>query len=172
MAFFQEPPTLPNPFRGDRVLRSYLDRALPPDVRAAVLPELEAMGEIAGGPLQALSIADRKSEPVHTPFDPWGRRVDRIELTPLWKEAATVAAERGLVATAYERKHGEHSRIHQFALVYLFDPSTGVYTLPAGDDRRRGEDALDATRTPPSSSARSRASPAATRRRRGRAASG
>lgn len=130
MAFFQEPPTLPNPFRGDRVLRSYLDRALPPDVRAAVLPELEAMGEIAGGPLQALSIADRKSEPVHTPFNPWGRRVNHIELTPLWKEAATVAAERGVVATAYERKHGEHSRIHQFALAYLFNPSTGVYSCP------------------------------------------
>ena len=27
-------------------------------------------------------------------------------------------------------RHGEHSRIHQFALAYLFDGSTEVYTCP------------------------------------------
>src|SRR5690606_26182392 len=47
-----------------------------------------------------------------------------------WKEYAKVAAERGVVATAYERKHGAHSRLHQFALTYLFAPSTQVYTCP------------------------------------------
>ena len=63
-------------------------------------------------------------------WDAWGNRVDRIEVTPLWEEAARVAAEQGVVATAYERKHGELSRIHQFALVYLFDASTDVYSCP------------------------------------------
>jgi len=130
MAFFQEPPSLPDPFRADRVLQSYLDRVLPADVKAAVIPELEEMGELAGGPLHALAMADRDSLPVHTPFDAWGKRVDHIELTATWKEAAKVAAERGVVATAYERKHGPYSRIHQFALAYLFNPSTHVYSCP------------------------------------------
>ncbi len=35
-----------------------------------------------------------------------------------------------MVATAYERAHGEYSRLHQFALVYLFASSTKVYTCP------------------------------------------
>ena len=42
----------------------------------------------------------------------------------------TIAAEEGLVATAYERKSGALSRAHQFALVYLLNATTGVYSCP------------------------------------------
>src|SRR6185295_4361001 len=41
-----------------------------------------------------------------------------------------IAAEEGLVATAYERKHGALSRVHQFALAYLFTASTDIYSCP------------------------------------------
>jgi alkylation response protein AidB-like acyl-CoA dehydrogenase len=41
-----------------------------------------------------------------------------------------VAAERGLVAIGYERSHGRFSRVHQFALVHLFHPSSQFYTCP------------------------------------------
>ncbi|AKU90810.1 acyl-CoA dehydrogenase family protein [Vulgatibacter incomptus] len=130
MAFFQTPPELGNQFLDDWVLRTYLERTLPAEVRAEIEPELLEMGELAGGDLFRLSLADRLSEPRLVQWDPWGNRIDRIELTPLWKRAARIAAERGLVATAYERRHGEWSRIHQQALVYLFEPSTEVYTCP------------------------------------------
>ena len=130
MAFFQTEPTIGNQFTTDRVLRSYLERVLPEDVRRELEPSLEAMGELAAGPLLALAVTGRLDEPKLVQWDAWGRRVDRIEPTPLWKEAARVAATHGVVATAYERKHGELSRIHQFALAYLFDASTGVYTCP------------------------------------------
>jgi alkylation response protein AidB-like acyl-CoA dehydrogenase len=130
MSFFQAPPALANQYAGDRALRSYLARALPPDVLRAIEPELEAMGELAAGRLFALQQRDRGDEPRLVQWDPWGHRVDTIELTPLWREAARVATEHGVVATAYERRNGEHSRVHQFALVYLFDASTEVYTCP------------------------------------------
>jgi hypothetical protein len=87
------------------------------------------MGE-PGGELYRLQLADRENEPVLAQWDAWGNRVDRVEVTPLWREAERIAAERGLVATAYERKHGLHSRLHQFALVYLFTPSTDIYSWP------------------------------------------
>jgi acyl-CoA dehydrogenase len=48
----------------------------------------------------------------------------------LWKRAAQIAATSGVVALAYERAHGRYSRIHQFAAVYLFHPSTDVYSCP------------------------------------------
>lgn len=128
--FFQTPPALGNQFREDRVLSSYLARVLPPEVRNAIEPSLDAMGELAGGRLYELQLADRLNEPSLVQWDAWGRRVDRIEVSPLWKEAARIAAEHGVVATAYERAHGELSRVHQFALAYLFDPSTDVYTCP------------------------------------------
>src|SRR5206468_2290836 len=89
-----------------------------------------AMGELAGGLLYQMQQNDRRSEPNLVQWDAWGRRIDHIELSVLWNRAAEIAAEFGLVATAYERAHGEYSRVHQFALVYLFDPSSDVYTCP------------------------------------------
>jgi len=130
MAFFQEPPTLGNLYTSDRALRSYLARALPADVMRAVEPELAEMGELSGGFFWELDRRYRGTEPRLVQWDPWGNRIDAIEITPVWEAAARVAAEKGVVATAYERKHGELSRIHQYALAYLFDGSTEVYTCP------------------------------------------
>lgn len=130
MAFFQTPPSIGNQFDDDRVLRSYLARVLPDEVRRDVTPALAELGALAGGELHALQLADRLNEPVLTPWDPWGNRVDHIEVTAVWKRAAVLAAEYGLVATAYERRHGALSRVDQFARVYLFNPSTDVYSCP------------------------------------------
>lgn len=130
MPFFQPPPLLGNVYAADRALVSYLRRALPPDVHRSVEPELAEMGEMAAGRLWVLQQHHRGSEPKLTSWDAWGRRIDRIEITPVWEEAARVAAERGVVATAYERRHGAYSRIHQFALAYLFHASTEMYACP------------------------------------------
>ncbi len=128
--FLQEPPRLGNQFRDDRVLREFLGRVLPAEVRRDVEPELDDLGELAGGRLYELQLADRESEPVLTRYDAWGRRVDRITVTAVWREAERLAAERGLVATAYERRHGRFSRLHQFALAHLFTPATDIYSCP------------------------------------------
>lgn len=128
--FVQVPPQLGNQFAADRVLRSYLSRTLPPDVLLEVEPALNRMGELAGGELYQLQLSDRASEPVHMPWDAWGNRIDRIDVSPLWQKAQGIAAEHGLVATAYERRQGEFSRVVQFALVYLFTPSADIYSCP------------------------------------------
>lgn len=130
LPFTQAAPSLGNQYAADRVLRSYLARALPAPMRAQIEGELQALGELAGGELYRFQLADRLNEPVHTPWDAWGNRVDRIEVSPLWKRAEALAAQMGLVAIAYERRHGRHSRIHQFALVHLFTPATDVYSCP------------------------------------------
>jgi alkylation response protein AidB-like acyl-CoA dehydrogenase len=130
MPFFQTPPSLGNQFTTDRVLRSYLDRQLPADMRREIEPEMSDLGERAGGDLYASMLAGHADEPKLVQWDAWGRRVDHIEVVPHWREMAKIAAEKGIVATAYERKHGEHSRIHQFALTYLFEGSSGVYSCP------------------------------------------
>jgi acyl-CoA dehydrogenase len=130
MPFRQEPPRLGNQYEDDRALRSCLKRMLPREVLREVEPALAEMGELAGGELYRLQLEDRLNEPRLTQWDAWGERVDRIEVSPLWRVAERVAAERGLVATAYERKHGAHSRTHQLALAYLFAPSTDIYSCP------------------------------------------
>jgi acyl-CoA dehydrogenase len=128
--FNQPAPQLDNQYTSDRVLRSYLARVLPAGMLAAIERELVELGEMAGGELYQLQIADRLNEPVHTPWDAWGNRIDRVEVSPLWKKAERLASERGLIATAYERRNGRHSRIHQFALVHLFTPATDLYSCP------------------------------------------
>lgn len=130
MPFNQPPPTLGNQYADDRVLRSYLKRVLPVDMLRAIEPSLLEMGRLAGDDLYRMQMADRLNEPRLTQWDAWGNRIDHIELTPLWREAERIAAEHGLVATAYERWHGQFSRIHQCALAYLFTPSTDIYSCP------------------------------------------
>jgi alkylation response protein AidB-like acyl-CoA dehydrogenase len=130
MSFIQPPPDLGNQYTTDRALRSYLARVLHADVLAEIEPGLIAMGELAGGALYRFQLADRDNEPVLTQWDAWGNRVDRVEVSPLWREAERIAAEQGLVATAYERRHGAYSRVHQFALAYLFTASTDLYSCP------------------------------------------
>ena len=128
--FLQSPPALGNQYRDDRVLSSALRRLLPPDVLAEIEPELDRMGELAGGELYRLQLDDRENEPRLVQWSAWGERVDRVEVTPLWRRAERLAAESGLVAIPYEARHGRFSRLHQLALVHLFHPSTDVYTCP------------------------------------------
>lgn len=130
MNFNQTPPALGNQYDDDRVLTAYLARTLPPTIQRAIEPELRSMGRLAGGELYQQQLADRLNEPVLTTWDAWGERVDRIEVTPLWRVAERLAAEYGLVAAGYEPTFGRFARLHQFALVYLFTPSTDIYSCP------------------------------------------
>jgi alkylation response protein AidB-like acyl-CoA dehydrogenase len=130
MAFFQTPPDLGNTFDDDRMLKSFLARKVPGDARAAIENDLREAGAISGGPLHRRALEEGRDEPKLVPWDAWGHRVDRIEVSNLWKDAQRIAAERGVVASAYEQKYGEYSRILQFSLVYILEPSWHVYSCP------------------------------------------
>jgi acyl-CoA dehydrogenase len=130
MAFFQDPPRLGNQYDDDPMLPDFLARTLAPDVLAAVGPELRELGELSGGHWYRYQLADRDNEPVLTQWDPWGQRIDRIDVSPLWRDAAVLAAERGLVAAGYEARFGAAARLHQFALVHTIAASLDVYTCP------------------------------------------
>ncbi len=128
--FVQAAPQLGNQYRDDPLLAGWLRRTLPSGVRGRLEPELEELGATAGGELYRLQLADLHNEPRLRQWDAWGRRIDAIEVTPLWLEAERLALRHGLVATAYERRNDRHARIEQFAKVYLFHPSSDVYTCP------------------------------------------
>ncbi len=128
--FIQSPPQLGNQYHDDVFLQRYLQRVLPPVLVRDIEPQLHVMGELAGGSLYVQQLGERLQEPRLTQWDGWGNRIDRVELTPLWQRCARLAAEHGLVALPYEQQNGAYSRVHQFALVYLFHPSSDVYTCP------------------------------------------
>jgi alkylation response protein AidB-like acyl-CoA dehydrogenase len=128
--FFQRPPRLGNQYDDDRVLRSWLRRVLPHEMIAEVEPELRRLGERAAGDILALGEAAEAEPPRHVPYDPWGRRVDRIDTSAAWHELDRISAEEGLVAIGYERAHGSLSRVDQFARLYLCSPSSATYSCP------------------------------------------
>ncbi|MBI4817038.1 MAG: acyl-CoA dehydrogenase family protein [Deltaproteobacteria bacterium] len=130
MSFVQDPPRLGNQYLDDRLLREHLGRTLPAEMFAAIEDELLDLGGLSGGELYERQLADRLNEPVLTNWDPWGHRVDRIEVSPLWNFAKGFTAERGLIATAYERAYAEHSRTFMFAMNYIVQPSLDFWSCP------------------------------------------
>jgi alkylation response protein AidB-like acyl-CoA dehydrogenase len=128
--FFQDPPRLGNQYDDDALLRAYLRWRLPAKMHAEIEPDLRRLGHRVATDILALGESAEASPPRHVPYNAWGRRVDRIETSDAWRELDRIAATEGIVATAYERVHGAHSRIHQFARLYLFAPSSALYSCP------------------------------------------
>lgn len=127
MAFLQDPPQLPHPYRSDRLLLALLDRALPPGRRAALDADLDALGDYALMAWQRAGTTTRH-KPVLTQWDAWGQRVDRIELTPAWQEGAAITTRHAVLAAG----HGdsEHARLEEFTRVYLYHLASEFYTCP------------------------------------------
>lgn len=128
--FNQLAPKLNNQYTSDRLLQLYLRRRLPADILAQISPALHEMGDLAANELYQLQLADRLNEPELNQWNAWGERIDQIVLTPLWQRAEQIAAQSGLIATGYEQTFVEYSRTCQFALAYLFHPSSDVYSCP------------------------------------------
>jgi alkylation response protein AidB-like acyl-CoA dehydrogenase len=128
--WFQARPQLANQYDDDPPLRAYLAWRLPADVHAHIAPGLAALGARAAGDLLALAAAAETAPPWLVQYDAWGRRVDRIETSAAWRALGDAAVEEGIVATAYERREGPWSRLHQFVRLYLYHPSSALYSCP------------------------------------------
>ncbi len=50
-----------------------------------------------------------------------------VVTSPAWQALKGVSAREGLVAAAYERRQGRHSRVVQMAKLYLFGASSGAF---------------------------------------------
>ena len=129
-SFFQDGPQLGNQFDDDRALRDGLRRLLPGEVLAEIEPDLRSMGARTVSEIAALGNTAEAQPPKLVQFDPWGRRIDQIEVSPAWTALEKISAEEGLVAIGYERRQAEWSRIYQFVKLYLFGPSSATYTCP------------------------------------------
>lgn len=130
MTFFQQPPILGNQYRDDAMLRLALRWMLPRDVMAEIERGLDVLGARAVGDIMVAGDEAEASPPRHVAYDAWGHRVDRIEVAEGWRRLERIAVEEGLVALAYERAHGPWSRVHQMARVYLYAPSSAIFSCP------------------------------------------
>ncbi|MHA1989569.1 MAG: acyl-CoA dehydrogenase family protein [Candidatus Hodarchaeales archaeon] len=128
--FFQEGPELMNQFNDDLLLQSYLKRILPENMYNEIKPDLERLGDRVIKDIYDMALQAEDEEPYLKQFNVWGHKVNEVVVSEGWQELDEVSAEEGLVAIGYERKYGDLSRIYQFAKLYLFTPSSAVYTCP------------------------------------------
>ncbi len=129
-SFFQDGPQLRNQFADDATLRLYLAWRIPPDIHSAIVPGLTEFGERVVTDIFDMAADAEAHPPQLIQFDPWGRRIDHIQVASGWRSLHDVAAQEGVVATAYERQQGVWSRLHQFVRLYLFHPSSAIVSCP------------------------------------------
>ena len=128
--FYQNAPEIKNTWKNDPVLQEYIKRVIPAAYQPEITNHLNAVGEKACGEWLRWSRLAEAHKPVLTQFDPWGRRIDHIEIHEGWKHLERAAAVEGIVATAFERRQNEFSRVYQMALLYLYHPSSAFFSCP------------------------------------------
>lgn len=109
-----------------KVFASYLDREMIDEATT----EIEKFHRRGSEELLELSKMAESSPPVHRPYDPWGRRIDEIQVSEAWNQLTEIATEEGCIATAYEQKYAEFSRAVQFAKLFIFHPVSAFVSCP------------------------------------------
>ena len=127
--FYQDGPEIQNTYNSDPLLKKWISLKFGRQASEAH-DVLSRCGEKAATSWLDLSWTAENSEPELVSFDPWGKRIDEIILSPGWKELEDEAAREGIVATAYERSFGALSRPLQMSLLYLFHPSSAFVSCP------------------------------------------
>ncbi len=128
--FYQNFPVLKNQYNQDPLLSRYLKARLPASMFHEISPKLSELGALAVGEMLQWAKEAEENPPRHIPFDACGKRIDHIQMSPAWKKMDEIAAKHGLIATGYERKYSEFSRLFQMALLYLYHPSSAFYSCP------------------------------------------
>ncbi|KAI0057809.1 acyl-CoA dehydrogenase NM domain-like protein [Artomyces pyxidatus] len=115
--FQQTPFSDEQPYSADPVLPSLLRRLLPELAHAEIQSDLQRFEKEIATSIRALS--KLTTAPYLTQYDQWGKRIDELRTSEGWRGLKAVSHKEGVVAISYERKHGEHSRVHAFAKMLM-----------------------------------------------------
>jgi alkylation response protein AidB-like acyl-CoA dehydrogenase len=132
--FVQAVPPPANPYTGDPLLRSWLNRLLGPDGHSAAKPRLTSLAAEVAGPLRAAHADAEAHPPELVRYDPWGARIDRVQTSAGWREQARAAARHAVVALPYQAparaRWGAATRVVQHALLHLYGPESATFSCP------------------------------------------
>lgn len=128
--FYQAGPQIQNTLDSDPLILKFIESKVPMDKRALFKSELEICGKKAVGLWRDLSQEAEQNPPRLVNYDPWGRRIDELQISRAWTDLEAEVAREGIIATAYEQHHGEWSRGLQLLKLYLFHPSSAFVSCP------------------------------------------
>ncbi len=128
--FVQQPPMLLNPFDNDVVLQQVIKLFVPNKYHQSWFKVFQQFGEKILLEVEPLGNEAETTEPVLINYDAWGRRIDRVQVPSAWYKLKDFSSKNALVSDGYQREFGEYSRIYQFVKLFLFTPSSAIYTCP------------------------------------------
>jgi acyl-CoA dehydrogenase len=102
-------------------LRCLVQRKLEPAAWEWARPQLERMGELSAKDVAPRAqVADRE-QPRLASWDPQGRRINRVDYHPAYREMERIAYGSGMIAMKYTpHEHSSSATLVGFALGYLF----------------------------------------------------
>ncbi|KAE8148338.1 hypothetical protein BDV25DRAFT_19395 [Aspergillus avenaceus] len=131
--YITKPERLENTFTSDTSLQRVLSWYLPPQKLQQIQPQLVQLGEEAiSDQVREWSADAERHQPYVKNFNVWGQRYDydRLITSEGWKQLGKWGARHGVVSLGYEPTYGAERRLAQYAVNYLYSPSSGLYSCP------------------------------------------
>ncbi|WBB68729.1 acyl-CoA dehydrogenase family protein [Micromonospora sp. WMMD812] len=132
--YVQPVPAPDDPYAGDALLRSWLERQLGAAGHAAAKDRLADLAADVVGPLRAAHADAEAHPPTLVRYDPWGARVDRVDTSAGWQAQRAAAARHAVVALPYLESArgtwGAAARVVQHALLHLYGPESATFSCP------------------------------------------
>jgi alkylation response protein AidB-like acyl-CoA dehydrogenase len=130
--FFQAKPQLKNQYHEDHAYRRTLDLFLPAQTRTSIEKEFEQLGEKVLSPQVLFWLRDAE---LHQPSlvlrDSFGSPRNELITSEGWRQLQDFGFREGIVATGYEAKYAQFTRVVQFAKIHLFAGSSSTVTCPS-----------------------------------------
>ncbi len=127
--FYQKPPSIADPIESDPFLKEIVSFLIPPEIMAEIWDEIKEFAErVKETEKWAREAEINQPKLIH--YDPWGKRVDRVEYCEQWYKLKAFSAEEELVRAAYLGRFGKYNRVYQSVKLYLFHPRSAFYTCP------------------------------------------
>ncbi|KAL2811715.1 hypothetical protein BJX63DRAFT_273538 [Aspergillus granulosus] len=126
-------PPLPNTYTSDPSLRRVLGWYLAPGYLRTLDTHLTTLGAEAISPqIKEWSADAERNQPYVKGYNVWGEQygADRLVTSEGWKKLTAWGARNGVVALGYEDTYGDQRRVAQYAVNYIYAPSSGMASCP------------------------------------------
>ncbi|KAJ5170937.1 uncharacterized protein N7500_003720 [Penicillium coprophilum] len=133
VGYITDPGPLENTYTSDLSLQRTLAWYLPSATLESVQPHLTQLGaEAISEQVREWSADAERNVPYVKSHNVWGKRYDydRLVTTEGWKQLGKWGARNRIVSAGYDQRLGVDRRMVQYALTYLYSPSSGLYSCP------------------------------------------
>ncbi|CAG8890270.1 unnamed protein product [Penicillium egyptiacum] len=131
--YITDPGPLENTYTSDPSLQRTLAWYLPSATLQSVQPHLTQFGaEAISEQVREWSADAERNVPYVKSHNVWGKRYDydRLVTAEGWKQLGKWGARNRIVSAGYDKCLGVDRRTVQYALNYLYSPSSGLYSCP------------------------------------------